>query len=62
MTIKYENNEHYACTAVSKDLGSIKNKIQEIKENYQGSKSIYIDCNSSLIKISLISSLLFFII
>ena len=62
MTIKYETNDHYACTAVNRDLDSIKNKIQEIKKNYQGSKSIYIDCNSSLIKISLISFILFFII
>ena len=61
MTVKYKTNEHYECIAVNKDLKSIKNQIQEIKKNYEGSKSIDIDCNSSLIKISLIPFLLFII-
>ena len=60
MTIKYETNEHFACIAVSKDLSSIKNLINQKKQEYDGSKSVSIDCNSSLIQISLIS-LLFFI-
>ena len=61
MTIKYEANDHFACIAVTKDKSSIKNKIDEIKKEYEGSKSISIDCNSSLIRITLISFLLFLI-
>ena len=61
MTIKYETNEHYECIAVKKDLSSIKETINDIKANYEGSKSINIDCNSSLIRLTLISFLLFFI-
>ena len=61
MTIKYDTNDHYACIAVTKDKSSIKSKIDEIKKAYEGSKSISIDCNSSLIRITLISFLLFLI-
>ena len=59
MTIKYETSEHFECIPVNKNLAEIKNKIKEIKQNYEGSKSINIDCNSSLIRITLISFLLF---
>ena len=59
MTIKYETSEHFECIPVNKNLAEIKNKINEIKQNYEGSKSINIDCNSSLIRITLISFLLF---
>ena len=61
MTIKYETNEHYSCIAVSKDKKTIKDTIKALKQEYESSKSIDIDCNSSLIKISLISILLIFI-
>ena len=61
MTIKYETNEHYSCIAVSKDKKTIKDTIKALKQEYEGSKSIDIDCDSSLIKISLISILLIFI-
>ena len=59
MTIKYETSEYFECIPVNKNLAEIKNKIKEIKQNYEGSKSINIDCNSSLIRITLISFLLF---
>ena len=61
MTIKYETNDYYKCVAVKKDITSIKEKIDNYKKDYEGSKSIYIDCNSSLIRISLFSLFLFFI-
>ena len=61
MTIKYETNDFYKCIAVEKDLTSIKQKIEDYKKIYEGSKSIYIDCKSSFIRISLISLFLFFI-
>ena len=61
MTVKYETNEHYSCIPVSIDKKSVKEKIKALKQEYEGSKSIDIDCNSSLIRISSISILLIFI-
>ena len=61
LTIKYETSEHFECIAINKNLAEIKNKINEYKKNYEGSKSISIDCNSPLIRITLISFLLFLI-
>ena len=61
MTVKYETSQHIECISVKKDLGSIKSKIDEIKKTHEGSKSISIDCNSFLIRITLISFLLFLI-
>ena len=61
MTIKYETSEHFECIPINKNLGEIKNKINEYKKNYEGSKSISIDCNSPLLRITLISFLLFLI-
>ena len=61
MTIKYETNEYFSCVAVKKDKSLIKEKINQIKKDYEGSKSIDIDCKSSFIKIYLISFLFFII-
>ena len=61
MTIRYETNEYFSCIAVKKDISSIKDKINQIKQEYESTKSINIDCNSSLIKIYLISFIFFLI-
>ena len=61
MTIKYETNEYFSCVAVQKDKSIIKERINQIRQEYEGSKSIDIDCNSSFIKIFLISFLFFII-
>ena len=45
MTIKYEFNEYYSSTAINKDLSLIKEKIKKIKQEFDGSKSISIDCH-----------------
>ena len=50
MTVKYKNNKKYACYPIKKDKNTIKSKINQLKEKYDGSKKISIDCYSSSLK------------
>ena len=61
MTVKYEYNSFYTCYPVEKDKKIIERKINEIKGDYDGCKSIRIDCKSSFIKYNLIILLLILI-
>ena len=50
MTVTYKNNKRYSCYPIKKDKNTIKNKIKELKNRYDGSKKISIDCYSSFLK------------
>jgi hypothetical protein len=54
-----ETNEQYPRRMCFNVFGE--DKINQFKQKYEGSKSINIDCNSSFIKIYLISFLFFII-
>ena len=50
MTVTYKNNKRYSCYPIKQDKNTIKNKIKELKNQYDGSKKISIDCYSSFLK------------
>ena len=50
MTVTYKNNKRYSCYPIKRDKTTIKNKIKELKNIYDGSKKISIDCYSSFLK------------
>ena len=50
MTVTYKNNKRYSCYPIKRDKNTIKNKIKELKNLYDGSKKISIDCYSSFLK------------
>ena len=52
MTINYEYNDYNLCIRIAKDINQIKNKITEIKQEYDGCKSVKIDCHSKFINYS----------
>ena len=51
MTINYKYNDFNVCIRISKDKDEIKKKIKEIKEEYEGCKSVTIDCHSNYIEL-----------
>jgi len=51
MTINYKYNDFNLCIRISKDKDEIKKKIEEIKEEYEGCKSVTIDCHSNYIEL-----------
>ena len=61
MTVKYKNNKKYACYPIKKDKNAIQSKIKQLKEKYDGSKKISIDCYSSFFK-NLFSRLLILVL
>lgn len=61
LEIKFKYNYYYACIPVQKNLKKIKKKINEIKGDYYGYKSININCNTAYIK-STLSFLLFLLV
>ena len=54
VTINYKYNEFNLCKQVPKDLKTIKNKIKDLENVYEGSESVDIDCYSTFINLSFI--------
>ena len=52
VTINYEYNEFNLCVQTQKDLDIIKNKIDKLKQEYEGCDSVDIDCHSAFINFS----------
>ena len=50
MTVSYDNNKKYSCYPIKKDKNTIKNKIKKLKQQYDGSKKITIDCYSAFLE------------